>query len=78
MVWEGRPWVRSFLLIIGIHLCIGRGFVVGSALWSVSLSLSCSASFSLPSSRGLLAGTGALHMLSRPSGDLARPYPSAG
>ena len=75
--WSGRPLVRHFLYLMGISLCIGTGFVFGSALWSVSLSLSlslfCSASSSLSSSRGLLAGTGALHLLSR---RLTIPSPS--
>ena len=46
--WSGRPLVRNVLYLTGISLCIGRGFVFGSALWSVSLSLSLSLSSVLP------------------------------
>ena len=48
-------------------LRIGRGWCSGLpfGFFFLSLSLVCSSSSSLSSSRGLLAGTGALHLLSR-------------
>ena len=38
--WEVRGWSVYFPYLMGISLCIGRGFLFGSALWSVSFSLS--------------------------------------
>ena len=36
--WEVGGWSVYFLYLMGISLCIGRGFLFGSALWSRSFS----------------------------------------